>query len=80
MNTKLEMYLKRRIKRTEVQVESYKDYESATYTFHGGWSKGYHEGMLTTLQDILDMIEDEYPIQEKMLHDQAFFEAFIKEK
>lgn len=78
MNHRLEMYLKRRIKRTEVQIESYKDYESTTYTFHGGWSKGYHEGVLTTLQDILDMIEDEYSIEDEIRHNRAFLEYRIK--
>ena len=80
MNDKLEIYLKRKVARTKNNIEHCENYSSDTHTFHGGWSKGYHEGMLSTLEDILDMIEDGYPIEEKMMHEQAYYEAFIKDK
>lgn len=59
MNDKLEIYLKRKIARTKNNIKRCENYSSDTHTFHGGWEKGYHEGRLSILEDILDMIEDE---------------------
>lgn len=65
MPDKLEIYLKRQVVRTKNNIEHCEDYSSDTHTFHGGWKKGYHEGRLSVLEDILDMIEDEKECYER---------------
>ena len=56
--TKIKKFLDRKIRRSEAEIEKYKEYNSKDHTFHGGWSKGYAEGRLSALQDIEDMIEE----------------------
>ena len=56
--TKIKKFLDRKIRRSEAEVEKYKEYNSKDHTFHGGWSKGYAEGRLSALQDIEDMIDE----------------------
>lgn len=56
--TKIKKFLDRKIRRSEAEIEKYKEYNSKDHTFHSGWSKGYAEGRLSALQDIEDMIEE----------------------
>ena len=51
--------LKRRIKHFKMRFDSCKDYNSTDHSFHGGWTKGYYEGALAILEDILDEIEEQ---------------------
>lgn len=54
----IKKYIVRRLSRLEKQSENLKDYNSKEHTFHGGWEKGYYDGQVRVLEDILDMIED----------------------
>ncbi len=49
--------LKRRIEKSKVTLETMKDWDSNSHTFYGGWSKGYTEGKLAILEDLLDELE-----------------------
>ena len=54
----IKKYILRRLSRLEKQSESCKNCNSKEHTFHGGWEKGYSDGQVRVLEDILDMIED----------------------
>lgn len=62
--SKVKKSIERKIKRAEKQIEflkeSHGDNPNQTHTYWGGWSLGYWEGRLTTLEDILDSFEGEY--------------------
>lgn len=55
--------LERKIVRIKSKVENLKqehgDKPSITHTYHGGWSLGYWEGKLSTLEDILDDLDEQ---------------------
>ena len=59
MMDNIKKYIVRRLSRLEKQSEKLKDYNSKQHTFHGGWEKGYSEGQVRVLEDILDMIEED---------------------
>lgn len=57
-NPNIEKYVRRKINRVAMHVDITKDYNANDHTFHGGWEKGYYQGKLSVLEDILDMIDE----------------------
>lgn len=51
--------LERRIQRLRTLLEPMEGWDQYSHTFHGGWSKGYNEGKLAILEDLLDELKGE---------------------
>lgn len=51
--------IERSLKLARRRAEPYKDATEKTHTFHGGWSKGYHEGRIAALESVLDELDNE---------------------
>lgn len=61
--------IERKIKRSRDRVEDYKSYED-NLSVYGHWSLGYYEGINSTLENLLDDIEEtiqkQYETEEKI--------------
>lgn len=58
----LKEYINGRISHANKRVKQFRDSHgdnpNETHTYHGGWSLGYWEGLLSAYEKILDEIED----------------------
>ena len=54
--------LERKIRHAKNRVNNYKELHGdnpiKTHTYHGGWSRGYWEGKLSTYEDMLDEMNE----------------------
>lgn len=51
--------IERSLKLARRRAEPYKNATEQTHNFHGGFSKGYHEGKIAAFESILDELDNE---------------------
>jgi|GEM_PF-6498616 len=56
---RLRDFVSRKLKHNTSKALAYKEASADSHNFHGGWSKGYHEGIVSVCEEVLDLLKGE---------------------